>query len=321
MKYQHSIALVFVSILLLAERPAGIEPSAVLLPLQFLEQAEQVGRMFSRREEIEFDLYLMLLQEKTLQNSEEVIVSLDRLAEKIGLSYRMNRSVYSRILIHALQTLEESYHLIRMQSSRKWHLEQEKTLLVKWVKNDEESAIGLPTEYWKFGWSEQLSFPAKWTLIVGWILEKKSPHRNGWMVHTEAIQKQFHLPPEVLEKGMIELRQFHLLETEYLADPGQPTQLQQRWLLRPFYNFREKQQGIKELEKEYGVNKVKRVIDYASVVYAEHNPEQIEQMVLLYNRYGDYLFRKIMATVAEASPTSPKRSLEYATALLQQEIR
>ena len=91
--------------------PVLQEPPAVRLPLHFLEEESQANRMFRRREEQEFDLYLVLLQESALKNSDQLELSVDHLAEETGLSHRMNRSVYARLIENSLAILEKDYHL------------------------------------------------------------------------------------------------------------------------------------------------------------------------------------------------------------------
>jgi len=293
------------------------EPAVVRLPVHFLEEEGQASRMFRRREEQEFDLYLILLQESALKNSDELEFSVDFLAEETGLSHRMNRSVYARLIENSLAILEKDYHLIEVGARRRLAPTERGMISIQIQRNDDKEST-LPLGYGLFHWSKQLSFAAKWALLVNLVLKEESAEENGWLTHSGSIQARFHLAPDLFQKGMIELRKFHLAEARYSVDPAKPSELQQRWSLRPFYSSQKIEEEVKNLEKEYGREKVKRVRDYANLVYVEHDPPQIEQMVLLYNRYGDYTFRKIMAIVAEEPENSPKRSLEYATALMQE---
>ncbi len=270
--------------------------------------------MFHRRQEQEFDLYLILLQESSLKNSDQLELSIDLLAEETGLSHRMNRSVYARLIENSLATLEKDYQLIEVGAKQKGLI----SLQIK--RNSDEESLS-PLGYWSFHWSKQLSLTAKWVLWVNLVLRQESAGENGWLIHSDPIHERFHLPPDLFEKGMLELRKFHLVEVQYSVDPAKPSELQQRWSLRPFYSLQKIEEEVTTLEKEYGQEKVKRVRDYANLVYVEHVPQQIEQLVLLYNRYGDYTFRKVMAIVAEEPENSPKRSLEYATALCQEDGR
>lgn len=317
--------LLFVSFLLVGavhrQTPplsAPQEPSVVRLPMHFLEEESQASRMFRRREEQEFDLYLILLQESALKDSDELEFSVDLLAEETGLSHRMNRSVYARLIENSLSTLEKGYHLIELGGRRRL-APAERGMISLQIQRNGDKEFHLPMGYGSFHWSKQLSFATKWVLLVNLILKKESAGENGWLTHSGSIQSRFHLAPDIFQRGMLELRKFHLAEVQYSVDPAKPSELQQRWSMRPFYSFQKIEEEVRNLEREYGQQKVKMVRDYANLVYVEHDPLQIEQMVLLYNRYGDYTFRKIMAIVAEEPGNSPKRSLEYATALLQRE--
>jgi hypothetical protein len=285
--------------------------------MYFLEEESQSSRMFRQREEQEFDLYLILLQESALKNSDKIELSVDHLAEETGLSRRMNRSVYARLIENSLAILEKDYQVIKI-GARRHLISAERGIISLQIQRNGDKESYLPLGYGSFHWSKQLSFAAKWALLVNLVLKEESAGENGWLTHSGSIHARFHLAPDLFQRGILELRKFHLAEVQYSVDPAKPSELQQRWFLCPFYSSRKIEEEVKNLEKEYGREKVKRVRDYANLVYVEHDPLQIEQMVLLYNRYGDYTFRKVMAIVAEEPENSPKRSLEYATALMQE---
>lgn len=255
---------------------------------------------------------------KINKNSDELEFPVDLLAEETGLSHRMNRSVYARLIENSLAILEKDYQLIKIGARPSL---TERGMITLHIQRNGDKESPLPMGYGLFHWSKRLSFAAKWALLIALVLKEESMGENGWLTHSGSIQARFHLAPDLFQKGMLELRKFHLAEAQYSVDPAKPSELRQRWSLLPFYSSQKIEEEVKTLEKEYGREKVKRIRNYANLVYVEHDPPQIEQMVLLYNRYGDYTFRKIMSIVAEEPENSPKRSLEYATALMQQDGR
>ncbi|MBI1976553.1 MAG: hypothetical protein HYS56_03490 [Candidatus Omnitrophica bacterium] len=298
-----------------------VQDTEVPLALWFLEQPELSNRMFHHRQELEFDLYLVLLQEETARKGEVLEIAIDELAKTTGLSRKMNRSVYTRILRNALEALEKEYGLVQQSgAAAKGDPKKKDRAILEIVKKEGQERIVLPLEYWLLQWDERFSFAGKLVFLIGLTLNQEAAvNKRGWTVDPAIIQRRFHLSPEVLEKGMLELRKFNLLQVQYHVDPNQPDRLQEGWSLRMLYPPTKIEEAIKKLAKEYGDQRIGFIRQYASVIYAECDPSQIEQMVLLYNRYGDYAFRKTMAVVAEEPHNSPKRSLEYATALLQQE--
>lgn len=300
-----------------------VERTQVHLGLSFLEESGLSSRMLHHRQELEFDLYLALLQQETVREGGILDTTIDELAKTTGLSRKMNQSVYSRLLHGALEVLEKEYHLVQRPAiTARGDVKKKDRVVLKIVKQGERKKITLPMEYWFFQWDERFSFAGKIAFLVGLTLEQESAANNrGWVANPATIRKRFHLMPEVFEKGMLELRGLNLLEVRYHVDPNQPSRLQERWFLKTLYLPREIEEEIREFANEYGIQKVRTIRQYASVFYAEHDPKQVEQMILLYNRYGDYEFRKAMAAVAEEPHNSPKRSLEYATALMQGEAR
>ncbi len=323
--------LLFISLFLIGFSPKeplkeslGSSDQSAQIPLRFLEKEDLVPKMVQLRQEWVFDLYLLLLRDQGEKQGEWQEISLDELAGAIGISRRLNRSVYHRILLQSLEILQSDFHLIKINFGKR------QTVSVQLLDYDdpqlpfsmpEEGRFEIPGGYWTFGWNQKLSLSTKWIYLVHQIFQKMYPAQKQWGISSELLHRRFHLSEEFFKKGSEELRRYHLINIQYRVEPSRPNQLQKEYHLLPIYDPQAVEKAISNLSTQYTEARVKLIRNYARLIYAEYDPAVIGQLAQLYYRYGDYSFKKIMGTIAEEPTDSPKRSLEYVTVLCQEETK
>lgn len=285
--------------------PAILTPS-VPVPAEFLNK-RLIGEMASSSDERSFDTYLYFLKEFD-QNKEALLtLDYDNLAKSLGID-KMSPEDYRRQITKVLDKLQDKYKLIEFDKPGR---NQNTTIKLAKLRVA-EGAIELPNTYFKYGWNQTLTFPAKAMLLVNLNYSQNSPDKR-FSVSRENLAKEHGLSESFISDGNRELKALDLLDIEYSTLENKNFSERQPNIYTPkdLYDPEEQKNKLKIIESKHGKEKMDRARQAAGLVFEENNLKTITTLIDLENQYGQEIVKLASAKIAEKSIDNPKRSAGY----------
>jgi hypothetical protein len=284
--------------------PQVLTPS-VAIPWDFLSK-KILGEMATNSDERAFDTYLYLLKE--FNNNAEGVLTLDydNLAKSLGIG-RMSVEDYRRQINKVLDKLKDKYKLIKYEDPKR-----NQNTEIRLISKAEGEALNIPTAYWRMGWNNALSFPAKVMYLINLSYTQNS-HDNRFSVSRENISKSFGVSESFISDGNQELRRLNILDIQYseLENKSFDNRSPSIYTLKDLYDPRELKEDLQKLEQKNGQEKLDRAVKTASLVFEENNPKTIEALINLENKYGQTKVEEAAEKISEKNPDNPKRSAGY----------
>lgn len=293
---------------------------------EFLENPGFAPLMVKEQSERAFDVYLFLLKNYKGNPQAKLTIFYDTLAKYLGIYEGWAITDYRRQIIKVFRKLEQKYKLIKFEP--RYAKEATITLLGEiasprqgGVRNDEEGDyFDLPEDYFTFGWNRELSLRAKFCYLINLAYTDISDIKPFWSKSVATITKQFgDVGPDIIHKGMSELRKKKLLEVRYEELSGMPYEERRpkMYKLLKLYDPKELEGKLKAIEAKYGKKAYGQARAYAEIVFEENNPEVIEDIILKTKQYGEKKVKGAFDIVAQKNIDNPKRIYSYVLGILE----
>lgn len=289
---------------------------------EFLENPRIAALMVNDQAERAFDVYLYLLWKYDDNPQAKLTLFYDDLAKYLGIYEGWAVTDYRRQIIRVFNKLEQKYKLLKFEP--RYAKEATITLLnydegrgIYVIPN--EQYFELPEDYFKLGWSRQLSLRAKFCYLVNLAYSEVSDIKPYWSKSVIRITKQFgDMGQDVIHKGMSELRRKNLLEVRYDDFSGKLYEQRRpkMYKLLKLYDPKERVARLKDIEAKYGKEAYVKAKKYAEIVFEENNPEVIEDIILKTKEYGAKEIKRAFSEVARKNIDNPKRNYLYITRIL-----
>lgn len=291
--------------------------------LSFMESAKIAPLMVKNQAERVYDVYLYLLWKFDRNREGKILLSYDDLAKHLGIYEGWNTTDYRRQIIKVLRELEQEYKLIKFEPS--YAKEAGITLLNyedpgKVYAIPQEQYFGLPDDYFNFGWNRELSFRAKFCLLINLIYSNISDTKPYWSESVAVITKQFGgIGQDIVHKGMNELRRKKLIDVRYdqFSDKPYDERAPKMYKLLKLYDPKDLELKLKAIEDKYGKALYDKARKCAEMVFEENNPEVVEDLILKTKQYGESKVKKAFGIIGQKNIDNPKRSYGYVVGILE----
>jgi len=129
----------------------------------------------------------------------------------------------------------------------------------------------------------------------------------------ETLSKKHHISESFISDGTRELRKRNLLDIEYGEIEGKSYSQRPANIYTPkyFYDPKDLEKDLKDLEEKYGREALGRALSAASVIFEENNSRTVKALIELERDYGEAIVKEASAKLAEKNPDNPKRSAGY----------
>ncbi|MEK6728005.1 MAG: phospholipase D-like domain-containing protein [Candidatus Omnitrophota bacterium] len=287
---------------------------------EFMENPRLAPLMIKAQDARAFDIYLYLLWKKG--DTFLLTLSYDDLAKHLGIYEGWTTTDYRKQIIKVLRKLEQKYKLIKFEP--RYAKEAAIELLGTVPLKDSEKALAgtvpIPNDYFNFGWNRILSFRAKFCYFINLAYSSISDTKPYWSKSVATITKQFGgVGQDIVNKGMGELRRNKLIEVKYdsLTDKPYEKRMPKMYKILRFYNPKELELKLKEIEEKYGKEIYVKARKYAEIVFEENNPEVIEDIIIKTKKYGEIKLKKAFDIIARKNPDNPKRIYSYVVGIIE----
>ena len=288
--------------------PAVLTPS-VPISRDFLTDKKILGQMASVSDERVFDTYLYLLKEFNGNTEGKLTLDFDNAAKSLGIG-NMSVEDYRRQIHKVLLKLKDKYKLIKFESPKR--NQNTEIRLQDTQPESSQEKINIPTLYWRYGWNQTLSFPAKVMYLINLSYTQRSLD-GRFSVSRENISKTYVVSESFISQGNQELRRLNIVDIQYsdLENKSFDERSPSTYTLQDLYNPEDLKQQLKNLEQKYGKEKLDRAIHTAKIVYEERNIKTIETLIHLEDQYGIDTVDKAAKIISEKNTDNPKRSAGY----------
>jgi len=287
---------------------------STLISWDFLQNPKIASLMVNEQAERAFDIYLYLLWKFDGNKEGKIKLFYDDLAKYLGIYEGWNATDYRRQIIKVLRKLEQEYKLIKFEP----RYAKEATITL--IPLPQNQYFELPNDYFTFGWNRELSFRAKFCLLINLAYSSISDTKPYWSKSVATITRQFGgVGADVIHKGMGELRRNKLLEVKYDQMSGKPYEERtpKMYKVMRLYDPKELELKLKGLEDKYGKQSFDKARGYAEMVFEENNPEVIEDIILKTKQYGDVKVKKAFDLIGQKNIDNPKRSYGYVVGIIE----
>lgn len=300
----------------------SIGPS-VPISWEFIENPKLAPLLVKEQAERAFDVYLYLLWKYDGNPQGKLTLFYDDLAKYLGIFEGWNTTDYRRQIIKIFRKLEQEYKLLKFEP--KYAKEAAITLLNYdegtgvYIIPDEQY-FELPDDYFKLGWSRELSLRAKFCYLINLAYSDISNIKPYWSKSVATITKQCGgVGQDVIHKGMNELRRKKLLEVKYdeLSDKLYEQRRPKMYKLLKLYDPKELEVKLKSVEEKYGKGSYGKARKYAEIIFEENNPEVIEDIILKAKQYGEKKVKRAFYLISQKSIDNPKRSYGYVVGIME----
>ena len=295
---------------------------AVPISWEFMENPALAPEMVKSQDERAFDIYLYLLKNYDGNPQAKLTIFYDTLAKYLGIHEGWNITDYRRQIIKVFRKLEKKYKLIKFVP--RYAKEAAITLL------DYENPAGLygipngqyfelPDDYFNYGWNRELSFRAKFCLLINFANTDISDIKPYWSKSVATITKQFGgIGQDIVNKGMGELRIRKLIEVRYDELTGKPYEARRpkMYKILKLYDPKEREAKLRGIEEKYGKKAYTKARTYARIVFEENDPEVVEDIILKTRQYGEKEIKRVFEVVSRKSIDNPKRNYLYVTRIM-----
>ncbi len=299
--------------------PALKDTPAVPAPWAFLKNPAALGKMVTAHDEAAFDAYLYLLKSS---GGEEIIVDYEAMKAELSIGGK-NKWLTRRSIRKVLRRLQERYGLI--DYAYRWGKAPVASL--REIENSgsvpsgdsPQRNIQVPLTYWKWGWNRRLTFAGKVMYLLGQMYSALSPMEPVWFRSTEDLGETHGFSRYFAQDGFMDLRRNNLLEAQPdTLDPADYSDRKtNRYVFNPLYDPQELARAFGELEQRYGKEKVRRAVEYASLVYEDSDIGAVERLIILEDEFGKEVVRQAAQRVDGMSGNNPKKTVGYLIGVIQ----
>lgn len=305
----------------IGERANTVEGD-VVISWKFLENPAFAGRMLTKHDERVFDLYLALLKEFDGNSEGKIVLNYEKAASYLGLFDKMTEEGYRRQINRSLRKLKDDYSLIDFE------LYYGRDAHVRLLSYDDpqrpysvpkEWYFQAPDEYWKYGWSSELSQSAKFCYLINLAYVNISNASPWWFSSREVLAKRFNISEWAISKGMQELRELNLIDVLYDNPQGRPYEfrLAKSYKVLPLYDPAELELEWDKLKLAYGLKRLNEAKRYAKIVFKQNDPQAVEDIILSIDNFGNEVVKKAFDIVAKKRVDNSKRCYEYVKATIE----
>ncbi len=306
----------------LMEESAGAG-SSLAVYMGFLENENIAGMMITENDERAFDLYLLLLH--AYKDKDSIEFNYDYFAKCLGIDKEMTVNAYRRQIIKTLRKLKNRYSLIK---TKFYHGDNAEVVLrdiedkKELYKYPEENCFFLPDEYFSYGWNSMLSFKAKYCYFINRYMIIGSSDKCSWSASRTAISEIFHLSPDTITKGMMELRKLNLIDVVHSSiEEGYENRDPAKYIVLDLYSPEAQKKIFAQMSKKYGKKSLNEAKQFAEIVFKKNDPVVIEDIIILIKEYGNDNVKKAYDIVAQKAEDNPKRTHRYAVGIIKKRSR
>lgn len=284
--------------------PQTLTPS-VAIPKAFLTK-KLLGEMATHSDERAFDTYLYLLKTFSGNHEGKITVDYENLASSLNID-KMSKEDYRRQINRVLDKLSTKYNLIKFEIPKR---NQNTEITI--INNPSDPKLEVPTLYWRYGWNNKLSLPAKVLYLINLSYTQES-HNAQFSISREKLSRSHGISESFISPANQELRRLNLLDIQYseLEDLKFSQRKANTYTLGQLYDPAALQESLKKLEEKHGKDKLARATQTASIVFEENNLKTIQTFVDLEAKYGEAVMEEASKKISEKNPDNPKRSAGY----------
>ncbi len=293
------------------------------LKSDFLKDPSLAPRMLTARDEIAFDMYLLLLRMFNGNPQANIEIDYKILRPALGIDEKLSYASARDKMKQALRRLEEEYRLISRK--KRFFMNTVVTLLSYPDKipyfPPQEKYCAIPDEYWSYGWNKTLSFPEKYCYLIN-LCESGSSRGRLWSNYFIGLTKKYNISRNTLLRGMQGLRRLNIIEMEYSIyslEEGVIKRAPLRFRLLGLYSPQVLDKEKARLSKLYGSERFKKAANYAEIVYKGNDIQVIEDIIEKMDEYGIDEVDRAFQIVSQKSAGNPIRSYKYVVGILQKE--
>jgi cardiolipin synthase len=179
-------------------------------------------------------------------------------------------------------------------------------------------SFSVPQTFWLYNWHTRLDAESIFCYFINRI-ETGGVEYKTWSKSIDTIYKDYKLRKEFISKGMINLRYWNLIQTQYsrVENSNYSTRTPNTYRLLPIYSMGDFENSLKQLETKYSKAQVSRAITYAKLVYCDHDLYEIENIIQLELDHGEPAVQKAFDLVSTYdSKTDSKHSMKYIVGVL-----
>ena len=281
-----------------------IATPSVQIPKDFLLNKNLLGEMSSQSDERTFDTYLYILSQYNNNPDLTLTINYNKLSDSLGIN-TMSKEDYRRQINKVLTKLQDKYNLIKFNNPSR-----NQNVTITLTKNKTPDSFNLPTTYWKYHWNQTLSLPSKTMYLINLFYTQHSP---SWFMSRETISNTFNISESFISDGTMSLRKLNLLEVKYgdLEDNTYTNRKANIYVPKRLYDPKELERQLKALESKYTQEKVSRAIQAAASVFEQNNPQTIQALIDLEDKYGQAIIQQAVNQISQKNPDNPKRSAGY----------
>lgn len=280
------------------------QDDAARLPAGFLS-AKYAGALVGHLEERAFDLYLLILRES--QGRPKFSIGYQRLADLLAITAAPRNQVRRSLL-----SLANEYGLIRItERPRAEDLDIEIVPL-------EGETVGMPADYWTFGWDKKLTTAGEVSFLVNKFRSERSSMRPRWSASLETLVREHGLSQRKIVDGTTELRRANLLEVEYdQLDATGGDRSPNIYTPRELYDPAALERSWADLRARFGEEKLSRARRCAALVYEDSDADVVERFIRMEESHGVEKVEKAYQYIAVKHPSNPRRTAAYFIAMIQ----
>ena len=141
-----------------------------------------------------------------------------------------------------------------------------------------------------------------------------------WSKSVKNITKKYgNISPDVISKGMGELRRRKLIEVMYddLTDKDYKKRSPNLYKILELYDSKKLDIELAQIAQRYGEKQYKKAQEYAEIVFEEYNLQVIEDIILKTKEYGTKKIKEAFVIIAKKNIDNPKRKYSYVVGILE----
>lgn len=248
------------------EKPVII--TGVSVPAEFLLNPELGPGIFKDHSQKALDMYLSLLKDAQSCGKNTIVVS----------PYNTDKD-YLKIR-KPLRQLKYKYRLISYNTLR------DKTITI--IPVNSEKYFTIPYEYWDYGYSDRLSFKAKYIYLIALLETREKTSYPFWYKSNAGLSAAYHISANPISLGFLELEKENIIEiTRSKAEnKNYENRAANIYKLNPLTSAEEYNSRIKGLEEQYGRLKTRQAKYLASLFNDPKDIDKITRFINLIKTHG-----------------------------------
>jgi HKD family nuclease len=186
------------------------------------------------------------------------------------------------------------------------------------IANDEAKYLYIPKKFFEYEWHKRLSLQEQYCYFIN--LVEGSREYNSWSKSIDTLTKEYGLKDVLISQSMGKLRYWNLLSIKYSLVQGEKygDRFPNVYRLKELYDMKEFDQKLQDMINKYGKETIDRVLEYANIIYCDHDLGEIEKIISLEDTYGKEKVKNAFDTVSTfKSKSSSKKSMRYIVGMLK----